>query len=380
MTRVEVAPRVLEWAKERAGLSDEELNQAFPRYREWLTQAIKPTLRQLEGFAAKAQVPVGYLFLTEPPDEPLPIADYRTHHDRGVSRASPELFDTLHSMILRQAWMRDYLFEIGAKPLPFVGSMTTQDGIFRVVQAMRSTLGLETGWARQYANWTKAFRGLLETCETVGILFSVNGVVDNNTHRRLDPAEFRGFVLVDPYAPLIFINGADAKSAQMFTLAHELAHLWVGRSSLFDLPALEARGNDVEIFCNRVAAEFLVPETELRQHWSVAGEGAAAFDSLAQLFKVSPLVIGRRALDLGLIEAKAFFAFYQQRVQQERKKPEGEGGGNFYATQRFRLGKPFAAAVVRSARGGRLLYRDAYQLLGLRGPTFDHYAAEQLGL
>lgn len=376
MTRIEVAPRLLEWAKDRAGLSDEDLAAAFPRYPDWVAQTVKPTLKQLEGFAAKAHVPLGYLFLDEPPDEPLPIADYRTHRDKGVSKASPELLDTLHTMIQRQAWMRDYLLEVGAEPLPFVGSSSVRDGVFSVAQAMRQTLGMSAGWARQYATWAKAFTGLLEICEDAGILFSVNAVVDNNTHRRLNPEEFRGFVLVDPYAPLVFINGADAKSAQMFTLAHQLAHIWLGQTSLFDIPALEAKGDAVEVFCNQVAAEFLVPESELRQSWPSYGGGAATFDSLARVFKVSPLAIGRRALELGLVDRPVFFAFYQQRVQQERKKPEGEGGGNFYATQRFRLGKPFAAAVVRSAQGGTLLYRDAYRLLGLRGPTFDHYAAE----
>jgi len=380
MTRIDVAPRLLEWAKDRAGLSDEDLAAAFPRFPEWLARTTRPTLKQLEGFAAKAHVPLGYLFLAEPPDEPLPIADYRTHRDRGVSQASPELLDTLHTMIQRQAWMRDYLLEVGAEPLAYVGSLSPRDGVSRVAQAMRQTLGIGAGWASQYATWTRALTGLLEICENAGILFSVNGVVDNNTHRRLDPEEFRGFVLVDPYVPLVFINGADAKSAQMFTLAHELAHIWVGQTSIFDIPLLESHGNAVEIFCNQVAAEFLVPESEIRHHWPSYGGAAAAFDSLARLFKVSPLAIGRRALELGLVERKVFFAFYQRTVQQERKKPEGEGGGNFYATQRFRLGKPFAAAVVRSARGGKLLYRDAYRLLGLRGPTFDHFAAEQLGL
>lgn len=380
MTRIEVAPRLLEWAKHRARLCDKDLAAAFPRYPEWLAQTTRPTLKQLEGFAAKTHVPLGYLFLTEPPDEPLPIADYRTQRDKAVSQASPELLDTLHTMLHRQAWMRDYLLEVGASPLPFVGSLRPRDGVFEAAQTMRQTLGIGASWAKQYANWTKALTGLLEICESLGILFSVNGIVDNNTHRRLDPEEFRGFVLVDPYAPLIFINGADAKSAQMFTLAHELAHIWVGQSSLFDIPALESHGNTVEVFCNQVAAEFLVPETEIRQHWPSSGGGVADFDSLARVFKVSPLAIARRAMELGLVERKVFFAFYQQRVQKERKKPEGEGGGNFYSTQRFRLGKPFAAAVVRSARRGNLLYRDAYRLLGLRGPTFDRYASEQLGL
>jgi Zn-dependent peptidase ImmA (M78 family) len=74
----------------------------------------------------------------------------------------------------------------------------------------------------------------------------------NNNTRKLDPEEFRGFVLSDRYAPLIFVNGADFKSAQMFTLAHELAHLWLGRDGVFDLQDLQPGNSDVERFCTQL--------------------------------------------------------------------------------------------------------------------------------
>jgi Zn-dependent peptidase ImmA (M78 family) len=203
----------------------------------------------------------------------------------------------------------------------------------------------------------------------------INGIVGNNTHRKLDVEEFRGFVLVDDYAPLVFVNGADAKAAQMFTLAHELAHVIFGSSAAFDLRQLTAATAPIEQACNRAAAEFLVPIELLRQRWRGVGNQANPFDSLAHQFKVSQLVAARRALDAQLITRDRFFAFYAEYLAHERKKTDDSEGGNFYATQHQRVGSRMASAIVRAVREGKLLYADAYRLTGLRGKTFETFAA-----
>ncbi|MGN2393362.1 ImmA/IrrE family metallo-endopeptidase, partial [Pelomicrobium sp. G1] len=118
-------------------------------------------------------------------------------------------------------------------------------------------------------SWEAAVLELRRRIEDIGVLVVVNGVVGNNTHRKLDVEEFRGFALADPYAPLIFVNGADAKSAQMFTLAHELAHLWLGPAGegLSGYDKILQGDHRVERFCDRAAAEFLVPGREFKAHW-----------------------------------------------------------------------------------------------------------------
>ncbi|HMM61712.1 MAG TPA: ImmA/IrrE family metallo-endopeptidase, partial [Candidatus Rifleibacterium sp.] len=82
------------------------------------------------------------------------------------------------------------------------------------------------------ANWESFFNILVERSEQAGIIILRSGKVGNNTHRTLDVKEFRGFVIYDELAPFIFINGADAKAAQIFTLVHELAHVWLGASGV----------------------------------------------------------------------------------------------------------------------------------------------------
>lgn len=213
--------------------------------------------------------------------------------------------------------------------------------------------------------------------EALGVMAVINGAVGNNTRRKLDVREFRGFALSDPHAPLIFVNGSDAKSAQMFTIAHELAHLWLGEAGegLSGFQNLQPDGDEVECFCDQAAAEFLVPATEIRVAWPSVANSDTPFEKLAGRFKVSPVVIGRRAMDLRLVDQEEFFSFYRFYTQQERRKKAARtGGGDFYNNQNTRVGQLFASQVIRAAKEGRIGFKEAYDLSGLNGGTFQKYA------
>jgi Zn-dependent peptidase ImmA (M78 family) len=237
-------------------------------------------------------------------------------------------------------------------------------------------LALPEDWASRHSTWEDALIALRDAAEDMGILVAISGVVGLNNYRHLDPQEFRGFVLCDAYAPLIFVNGADAKSAQMFTMAHELAHLWLGYDALFNLINMQPYDDEREIYCNQLAAEFLIPGKIFTASWPEVRDDENPYQTLARRFKVSPLVVARRALDLEMISKTKFFIFYNQYQAewQQQKLHKKKSGGNFYTTQNVRLGHRFAYAVVCATREGRLSYRDAYQLTDLRGDTFDEYA------
>lgn len=375
--RVQVLPELIRWARERSGWSVEDLAKTFPTFPKWEAGEAQPTMKQLEKLATRTFTPLGYFFLNSPPEEPLPIPDFRTTTNRRVSRPSPHLLDTIHAVQLRQEWMRGFLIEQGEGPLDFIGTCTVRDSPRDVALRMRNRLGFEPRWTRKLDTWEEALRLLVRTIEDIGVLVMINGVVENNPHRPLNVEEFRGFVLCDTYAPVIFVNGADAKAAQMFTLVHELAHLWLGQGGVTGLEELLPAENEIETFCNHVAAEFLVPADEMNPAWDEVRGGRDPFGRLARFFKVSPVVVARRALDLELISRSDYFEFYKgYKEAAAERRARAPGGGNFYLTLGYRLGHRFPAAVYSAAKEGRLQYRDAYQLTGVSGSTYDRFGKE----
>ncbi len=374
MSRVAVDKKVLRWAVRRSGLELDDLKKRFPRIRQWETGESHPTLRQLESLAKATLTPLGFLFLTEPPEERLPIPLFRTLQDDALRKPSPDLFEIIQSMQRRQAWMREFLVEQGQKRLSYVKSAQLNEAPESVADRIRSALGLNAEWAAGQRTWTEALRFLREAIEDAGILIVVNSIIENNTHRKLDPMEFRGFVLVDEYAPLIFVNGADFKAPQMFTLAHELAHIFFGSSAAFDLREMQPADVPVEQASNRVAAEFLVPKVDLSRIWASVHDDPERFQKIARRFKVSEIVAARRALDLDLINKEEFLEFYRLYQSKERRASRPEGG-DFYVNQNLRVGQRFASTVIRAVKEGKLLYSEAYRLTGLYGKTFERYAA-----
>jgi Zn-dependent peptidase ImmA (M78 family) len=218
---------------------------------------------------------------------------------------------------------------------------------------------------RQMPTWTDALRRFIEQADALGVLVMVNGVVGSNNRRKLDPQEFRGFALADDLAPLVFINGADTKAAQMFTLAHELAHIWLGLSAVSDAQASRVPEHDVERWCNRVAAELLVPIAVLRGEYRHGSPLRDETDRLARRFKVSTLVVLRRIHDAGGLTQDQLRRAYREELERLRARPAGSGG-DFYLTLGARAGKRFARALVVSTLEGRASFTEAFRLLGFK--------------
>jgi len=365
MTPVAVQAKVLEWALVRSG-SRSALEKRFPRLADWLTGTAKPSLRQLEEFAKASRVPVGYLLLPEPPEEELPIRDLRTFSGRGVRRPSPDLLDVIYLCQRRQAWYQEYAESVGEQARGFVGSVTLKDAPELVASDIASKLGFSVSARRNCSTWSEALRLFIEQAESVGVLVMVSGVVGSSNRRRLDPEEFRGFALADALAPLVFINGADTKAAQMFTLAHELAHIWLGESAVTNAGLATAPQQNVEVWCNRVAAELLVPVAELRKQLPTGGDALQSVHLLARTFKVSTLVVLRRLMDVGHLSRRRFQQAYDAEVQRLASLSRSRSGGDFYLTQAARLSRRFARAVIVSTAEGQTLYRDAFQMLGVK--------------
>ena len=380
--QITLQPDVLRWARERAKLQPEELAKKMgvkrhERVLEWERDGVI-SVAQVDKLAKCTYTPLGFLYSKEPPDERLPIADFRTRE--GTPPPSPDLLDTVYLMQRRQAWMRDELIKDGVEPLEFVGAYGMETPAQRVAEAMREALQLTDGWAETHNTWSDALRLFQNRLDVTGVLVCFNGVVGNNTRRKLSQNEFQGFALADEYAPLVFVNSADFKAAQMFTLAHELAHLFIAKSGVSIFQDLQPVANETEEFCDKAAAEFLVSEEELRVFWPQAQRANSPYQAIARRFKVSSVVAARRALDLNLINADMFFNFYKQSANEWLIDQQSEtGGGNFWNTQKWRIGPRLATAIVRAVKEERMLYREAYNLTGLRGDTFE-VMPEKLGV
>ncbi len=372
MTRVDVRGELLRWARERARLSTDMLEGRFPNLADWELGEKKPTLKQLENYAKATRTPVGYLFLPEPPDEPLPIPDFRTMGGRPVERPSPDLIEMVLACQERQEWFRDYAQAVGVERLEFVGSATVNSPVVETAAAIREKLDFDLDARSRCPTWTEALRTFIAQADGLGVLVMCSGIVMNNTHRQLDPREFRGFALVDERAPLVFINGKDSKAAQMFTLAHELAHVWLGQSAISDSTVATRHQNAVETWCNRVAAEVLVP---LEAVMASLRPAEALTDTVARFtrtFKVSSLVILQRLRDARLLNWDDFEQAYDDEVRRLANLRRPSSGGDFYTTTAVRYSRRFARALVESTMEGHTLYRDAFRMLGIsKTETFN---------
>lgn len=380
MTRVAVSPELLRWARERAGIVDAgELLGRFPKFIAWEEGEAQPTLKQLEAFAHAVHVPIGYLFLPAPPPEPLPIPDFRTHDGRAVRRASADLLDMLYACQERQGWYREFALTVRLPEAGFVGNAGIEERPEDVAARMARALGFDLAARAACRTWEEALRLFIAQADGLGVMVMVSGVVLSNNRRPLDPEEFRGFALADKRAPLVFINAADTKSGQMFTLAHELAHLWLGASAVSDASVAPVTGyRREEVWCNAVAAELLVPLVALRPVLRSDEPLDQALTRLARQFKVSTLVVLRRLLDSGALDRPAFDrAWASERARLRDLAVASAGGGDFYRTTLSRVSRRFARALVESTLEGQTLYRDAFRMLGVsKTETFNHIGRE----
>jgi Zn-dependent peptidase ImmA (M78 family)/transcriptional regulator with XRE-family HTH domain len=363
--KARINPKILRWMRERGGLDVGDAARAASISQEQLTHwesgESQPSFLQAQKLAKALHAPFGYLFLTEPPAENLPLPDLRTIGGAAVPRPSIDLLDTIRLSLQRQTWYLDHQNDEGADPLPFVARFATKAPVRAVAADMRAVLGIDVEKGQR--TWEVYFRQLIDAAEAAGILVMRSGIVGNNTHRPLDVAEFRGFAVSHPLAPLVFINSADAPAARLFTLIHELAHVWVGSSGISN--GIPGSARREEVFCNAVAGEFLAPYDVFTALW--AASTASLPERVAELalrFHVSRLVIMRRALDLDLVDHAAYWQHYQAELAAFRDKPGG--GGNFYLNASVKNSKRFARAVLAEALSGRLLLRDAGRLLGVQ--------------
>jgi Zn-dependent peptidase ImmA (M78 family)/transcriptional regulator with XRE-family HTH domain len=365
-----INPKIIAWARSRSGVSAAAVHAAVKISNDdlqaWERGDSRPPFDKAQKLAEALGIPFGYLFLSQPPEVTMPIPDLRTLADSEP--LSLNFLQVVNDALVKQDWYRDYLIESNESKPQFVGRFNSKSDLDAVARDIRAMLGIDSAFRRSAKDWADYVSKLASRAERAGVLVMRSGVVGNLTRRKLSSREFQGFALSDQLAPLVFVNSDDFKSAQVFTLIHELAHTWIGTSAISHIDPTKPKPGDssVETFCNRVAAEVLVPRTEFNAAWKSIDIETLA-NQLARQFWVSTLVILRRAFELDKISATEFF----EHIELERKKIKRStnSGGNYYRNVIARMGTRFTRAVYNDALSGRLLFRDAARLLQLNVPT-----------
>ena len=373
-----VTPKLIEWARRRYNLSPAaaaaKINVrsiSAERISAWEAADSHPTFPQARNLAAKLHVPFGFLFLSEPPSLAIPLPDLRTVTGEPLAEPSPDFVDLTYDVLRKQGWFREYRESIGAEPLPFIGRFSLGADPKEIAADMATVLRVDARMRNEATSWEEFLRRFIRQAEAAGVLVIRSGVVEMNNTRPVSVEEFRGFAISDHLAPLVFVNGQDAKAAQIFTLAHELAHLWVGESGISNPNFQAAPGeqvNQIDRLCDKTAVELLVPEADFLLRWNEDETIKDNLEDLAHHYRVSAITILRRALETTSVTRSEFGQTYTE-ITEEPQPPRRGEGGNFYYNLLARNSTTFTATVVTAVAAGQVTEHDAARLLNVRVRT-----------
>jgi Zn-dependent peptidase ImmA (M78 family)/DNA-binding XRE family transcriptional regulator len=372
---------ILQWARERALLTKTRvakiLDTSESEIERWEDGSQFPSLKKALDFSKAAHIPFGYLFLTAPPVETLPLPDLRRRRKSDQRTPTVNFRDILQEVTLKQQWFRSFALANEFAPLPFVGKFSLQSRIQDVADNICSMLEITTELRKETSGPADYLRLLVTNAEKSGVLVMRSGVVGANNRRTLSTEEFSGFAISDPFAPVVFINVNEPPTAQVFTCVHELAHIWIGTSGISDTVVPDKskpKLDDIETFCDAVAAEFLIPTKEFAGAWNRFNNEAG----VASYFRVSQQVALRRAHDLNVISTEEFFRRWNA-LPHGTSSTVKRKGGNFHNTLPARNSVRLTTTLLAEVRNGRVLHRDAARLLGVKPGTLPKIAKMRLG-
>lgn len=300
-----ITPNVLNWARESARMTEEtaaaKVSVPIEKLKEWETGTSQPTVRQAQTLAKAYRRPFALFFLPDIPRDFQPLQDFRKSGSKSLTTSS--LF-IIREIQQKQSWISDVNSENNEEKLSFVGRFTIDDNPQKVAQDILSTLKINPASYKS----ENPIKEWIDAAETNGIFISRTSFI--HTRLKLDSEELQGFAIADPHAPFVFINSDDWNAPQLFTLVHELAHIWIAETGISNEVEPELKHKDkfhpVELFCNEVAAIALMPKE------IILSFDTSSFQSSKEVFKVarqlglSSFALLVRALNLGIISAPAY--------------------------------------------------------------------------
>lgn len=368
MNKVNISNEIFHWAIQRAGMTRESLavsmHTKIANVIAWEEGRDFPSFQQALKMASLLGIPLGYLFLSNIPTITNPIADFRTIPGQDSTTLSLNLQEILDDTLRKRDWYREWRQTESLPKLGFVGRYSVSRNIPEIIVDLRRELGIPENFTSRMTSWDEHLRSFVFHIESIGILVMQSGIVGNNTHKKLSLEEFRGFTIADEYAPIIFINAQDSIAARVFTLAHELAHIWTGTSGISNPEISTDTTNQIQLeqFCNKIAAEFLVPENLVEEQWNIRIGEVENIQNLARYFRVSTQVILLRSIDRGYVKISDYYTLYNELLKTIPVKTR-KSGGDFYNSLVSRNSKRFTRSLLSALSGGQLSYLDAARLL-----------------
>lgn len=376
---IQVSSSILEWIEKQLHIENVP-GILIDQVEEWKKGDVIPTINQIEQFSKITHIPFGYFFLSEPPKEDIELLEFRTVESKMLSHPSRDLIDTINDLENIQDWMSEYIKNSGGGKVEYVGSISKNLSISEAADIIRKDLGIQHNWFEKVGNVKESFKLIRTSLEKCGILVMLNGIVGQNTHRKLNIEEFRALAILNEYAPVIFINSNDSENAKLFSLIHEATHIWYGENDFYnDRKGTENHVSNTESICNAVSAEIIAPQElfdEVWKKWSLGTDDDATFDKLYKIsryFKCGVIVIARKALDRNYIDNKLYSEIVNDTIRayneyQNRKKSDG---GNYYATVANRYDNRFLRTLSLSVMEGKTLHNEAYRLTKTSRKTFE---------
>lgn len=374
--RIKVNKEIYRWAIKESRKSFEEIEDRFENIGAWMSQDILPTFRQVEELANFLKVPLGYMFLDNPPKTDIIESEFRTVGNK-IPEISKELKDTLYNVGRKRDWLSDYRREKGWERLIPEDLLDLEEkDIYSICIIAKEHLDIDEFWYKEYSDTRVAFNYLREKLETSGITVMQSGVVGSNNNRKLNIDEFRGFLLYDDIAPIIFINSNDSMNGKIFTLIHEYIHFLLQKDDIFIEEDIVSE-NKNEQFINRITAEFLIPKDHIEELWDYNVDINKQIQDLSKRFHVSIVALAIKLKDMNKINQETVNETkkYTEAMWENNNKRTG-GGGDYYNTTRSRLGNSFLSTVIQSSESGDISYTDAFKLLDNSAKAYDYFKEE----
>lgn len=347
--RVAVRKELIDWAFDITDLSQvfqHKVLQDTKWLQESFTHYLQPTVKQLGTFATRLHVPFGDLLLDKPPElDDIRLA-FQTP-ENAPAQVSLTVRDVIYEMQRKQAWFKENS-QIATHKLAFIGSAAGSN-VHETVKTVNRYLVLP-----HFSSPQDLFNNLRNQLADIGILVMQKGGADLGTNRPLAVNELRAFVLLDDYAPLIFINQKDSFTDRIFSLIHEFIHILHGTDELLS-------GNNCDVVeerhINQVATAFLMPPPKFRVHVDRKNIGRTA-----RYFSVSPQSVAIKTQGLGLIGP----------IHDMEVVPPQSAGGAPYKTALSCNDRRYLHALVAALANGTVLPTKAAALLGISYKWLDH--------